>query len=93
MEEVPPWWDVEALRLVEGIEKSIVRLHLDSQGEFIAILNAILMQLESQQTVPGAVALLVDSLRVLAAARGIEPHHRRHLDQRLDELVQRLTTP
>lgn len=78
--------------MADAIEKSIVRLHLDSQGEFMAITNAIAVQLESQYTVPEVVRLLVESLRTLAAARGIEERDRRRLDQRLDELIDRVRT-
>lgn len=85
-----PWWDAQALRMAETIERSIVRLRLQSQGEFIAIINAIEMQLESRQTVPEVVQLLTDSLRALAVARYIEERHRRRLDQRLGELVDRI---
>ena len=87
-----PGWDAKALRMTNAIERSIVRLNLDSQGEFIAIINAILMQLESQHTVPEVVRRLVDSLRTLARARGIEPGSMHRLDQRLDELLERLRT-
>lgn len=78
--------------MADAIEKSIVRLHLDSQGEFVAITNAIAVQLESHNTVPEVVRLLVESLRTLAAARGIEERDRRRLDQRLDELIDRVRT-
>lgn len=85
-----PWWDAQALRMAETIERSIVRLRLQSQGEFIAIINAIEMQLESRQTVPEVVQLLTDSLRALAVARYIEDPLKRRLDQRLAELVDRI---
>ena len=90
--EQVPWWDAKALRLVDAIERSIVRLNLDSQGEFVAIINAIAMQLESQQTVPEVVRILADALRALARARSIEERHRRLLDQRLNELIERVQT-
>jgi len=90
--EQVPWWDAEALRMVDAIERSIVRLNLDSQGEFVAIINAIAMQLESQETVPEVVGILADALRALARARSVEELHRRRLDQRLDELIERVKT-
>ena len=90
--EQVPWWDAKALRMADAIERSIVRLRLGSQGEFVAITNAIAMQLESPDTVPEVVRLLAESLRALAASRGLEERHRRPLDQRLDELVGRVTT-
>jgi hypothetical protein len=86
-----PWWDAKALRMVEAIERSIARLRLDSQGEFIAIINAIEVQLESKETAPKVVRLLIESLRALAHARAIEEPRRRHLDQRLNELLDRVS--
>ena len=85
-----PRWDAKALRMVEAIERSIMRLHLESQGEFMAITNAIEVQLESKETVPEVVRLLIESLRSLARARAIEEPRRRRLDQRLNELLDRV---
>ena len=62
------------------------------QGEFVAIMNAIAMQLESQKTVPEVVRLLGESVRALAVARGFEERYKRRLDQRLDELIERVRT-
>lgn len=70
--EQVPWWDAKALRMADAFEGAIVRLNLDSQGEFVAIMNAIVMQLESKQTVPEVVRILVESLRALAP----RPRHR-----------------
>ena len=86
-----PWWDAKALRMVEAIERSIMRLPLESQGEFMAITNAIEVQLESKETVPEVVRLLIESLRSLARARAIEEPRRRRLDQRLNELLDRVS--
>jgi hypothetical protein len=91
--EQVPWWDAKALRLVAAFERSIVRLGLDSQGELIAIVNAIEVQLESPQTVPTVVRLLIDSLRALVAARIDDDRHRRRLDQRLEEILDRVSPP
>lgn len=90
-DELVPGWDAEALRLLAGIERSVVRLHLDGQGEFIAIINAIEMQLESRRTVPEVVHLLVASLRTLVLARQIDERHRKRLDERLADLADRVT--
>ena len=86
-----PWWDAKALRMVEAIERSIVRLRLDSQGDFMAIINAIKVQLESKETGSEVVRLLIDSLRTLARARAMEKSRQRRLDQRLNELLDRLS--
>ncbi len=45
-----------------AIEQSIVRLRLESQGEFVALINAIEMQLESCQPVEKVMRLLADAL-------------------------------
>ena len=87
-----PWWDAKALRMVEAIARSIMRLHLESQGEFMVVTNAIEVQLESKETVPEVVRLLIESLRSLARARAIEEPRRRRLDQRLNELLDRVSS-
>ena len=66
-------WDEQALRMVSGIETSILPLDLPSQGQFIALTNAIEMQLESGAPVPDVVRLLGDALLALAQARRL-PH-------------------
>ena len=76
-----PWWDATALRMVQAIERSIVRLRLECQGEF-AIINAIEMQLESRDTESDVVRLLADSMAALAAARPISERDRRTLEER-----------
>ena len=75
--------------MVDAIERSLVRLNLDSQGEFVAILNAILMQLESGQPVPVVVDHLAYALLALAHHRGVDdgrlrsPEKRQALTQRV----------
>lgn len=88
-----PWWDAKALRMIEAFERSVVSLGLDSQGEFVAIVNAIEVQLESTDTVPAVVRSLIESLRALVAARIDDERHRRRLDQRLDQLLERVSRP
>lgn len=85
-----PWWDAKALRMVEALERSITRLRLDSQAEFVAIINAIEVQLESRETEPLVVRHLVDGLRALIAARPLQERNRRSLAERLDDLVKRV---
>ena len=92
LDEVP-WWDAKALRMVTAFERSIQGLRLDSQGEFIAIVNAMEVQLESMETVPAVVRLLIESLRLLVATRVEDERHRRRLDQRLEALLQRISPP
>jgi len=81
--DAPPGWDVKALRMVTAIEGSLVRLHRDDQGQVIAILNAMLMQLESGHPVPVALDHLAYALLALAQHRlgrepeGVHPARRR----------------
>ncbi len=86
-----PWWDAKALRMVTAFERSILRLRLDSQGELVAIVNAIEVQLESTETVSAVARLLIESLRALVAARVDDERHRRSLDQRLVALLERVS--
>lgn len=85
----PPGWDVQALRMVDAVERAIVRLQLDAQGEFVAIINAMLMQLESGQPVPAVVDHLAYALLALAQHRGVD-YNRLRLPEILQALTQRV---
>lgn len=73
----------------EDIERSIVRLDLDSQGEFVALINAMQLQLDSGVPVERVVRLLSDAVLALAEARGVQEPKLR-LAERLDTLVTRV---
>jgi len=75
--------------MLAGIERSIVRLDLDAQGEFIALINAIEFQLETGRPVVRVVKLLSDALLELAPVRGMDPEKLR-LKERLDALLDRI---
>lgn len=75
--------------MTEQIERSIVRLDLDSQGEFIALINAMQLQLDSGEPVERVVRLLSDAVLALAEARGLQEPALRLAD-RLDNLVKRV---
>lgn len=77
-------WDEQALRMVSGIEASIRPLDLPSQGQFIALTNALEMQLESGAPVPDVVRLLGDAILALA-------HHRQLPSRTQSDLQQRVT--
>jgi hypothetical protein len=79
--------DDRAYRMTEAIERSIVRLALDSQGEFVALINAIQLQLDSGRPVERVVRLLADAFLALAEARGVRDPKLR-LGERLDILVE-----
>ncbi len=81
--------DEQALRLVSGMEAAIVRLDLDSQGQFISLFNAMEMQLESDQPVPAVLDRLADALLELASARGVDAE-RLYLPQQLQTLHNRV---
>ena len=67
-------WDAKALSIISGMERSMKRLALESQGEFIAIFNAIEMQIESGQPLLPVVRHLTEALLALAEGRGVARH-------------------
>jgi hypothetical protein len=85
-------WDEQALRMVTGIEKAIIPLDLDSQGQFISLTNAMEMQLESGEPVPDVVRLLGDALLALAKARKLPPKTQANLAHRISALDERVRT-
>jgi len=89
MAEWQPPWDEQALRQLARIERDIVRLDLDCQGEFIAILNAIEMQLERADPDVETVAHLGDALLALATARCVDAKRLR-LEKQLHALLDRI---
>ncbi len=64
--------DTAALRITARLERAIQRLGLEAPGEFVAIINAIDMQLESGRPVVATIAHLTDALRELTVARGVD---------------------
>ena len=84
-----PVIDEAALRITARLERGIRRLGLEAPGEFVAIINAIDMQLESGQPVAATVAHLTDALRELALARGVDISRLR-LTENVSQLMHRL---
>jgi len=78
--------------MVSGIEQTILPLDLHSQGQFIALTNAIEMQLESAAPAPDVVRLLGDALLALAAARRLPQQTRADLARRVSALNVRIGT-
>lgn len=78
--------------MVSAIERCILPLDLDSQGQFISLTNALEMQLESGDPVPQVVRLLADALLALAKARGVPPTVHKDLSRQLSALIQRVRT-
>ena len=85
---VPPW-DERALAIVTQIERAIVRQGLLSQGQFIALTNALEMQLESGEPDSQTVTHLCQALLCLARARGVDLR-KAQLPERLEQLRARL---
>ena len=83
-------WDEQALHMVSGIETSIRPLDLPSQGQFIALTNAIEMQLESGAPVPDVLGLLGDALLALAQARRLPQDTQADLASRIAALNKRV---
>lgn len=81
----------EAYRITSAIERSIVRLRLESQGQFVALINAIEMQLDSGEPNATVVRLLSDALLALADAKRLERNSLKLYD-RLDALNKKVST-
>jgi len=64
-------WDLPTMNLVSRIERAIVRLELNSQAEFVSLLNTLQVQLESGDPDPRVITLLGEALLALARARGL----------------------
>lgn len=84
-------WDEQALKMISGIERSIVALDLDSQGQFVALTNAMEMQLESGAPVPEVVRLLGEALLALSQARRLPQQRQTDIRRRLSALNQRVS--
>ena len=85
-------WDERALNMVSRIEKSIVALNLDSQGQFIALTNALEMQLESSAPSREVVRLLGEALLALAHARCLPQDSQTDLTERVSALNERVSS-
>ena len=83
-------FDRQAAGLVRRIEQALVRLDLPSQGQFVAILNALDVQIDSLAPDPEVVAHLAEALLALARARGLDPAALR-LPEQLHALRDRIT--
>jgi hypothetical protein len=76
--------------MVSGIEASIIPLDLPSQGQFIALTNALEMQLESGAPVPDVVRLLADAILARARARQLPSPTPTDLQHRVSALNDRV---
>lgn len=83
-------WDEQALSMVTGIEKAIIPLDLDSQGQFISLTNAMEMQLESGAPAAEVVRLLGDAVLALAQERRLPRDTQTDLARRISALNQRV---
>ena len=92
MNEAKFFWDEGALRIASQIERSIVRLQLDCQAEFVSLVNALEVQLESGAPDANVLRLLADAFLAWADARGLD-RTRLKLDQRFDSLLRRIPSP
>lgn len=76
--------------MVTGIERVIIPLDLDSQGQFISLTNAMEMQLESGTPTPEVVRLLGDAVIALAKAHRLPKPAQAELRKRISALNQRV---
>jgi hypothetical protein len=78
--------------LVSPIEKSIVPLNFDSQGQFIALTNANRMHSSLARLAVEVVRLLGEALLVLARARCLPQDSQTDLALRLSALNERVSS-
>jgi hypothetical protein len=76
--------------MVTGIEKLVIPLDLDSQGQFISLTNAMEMQLESGAPVADVLELLGDAVLALAKARRLPQTTQADLTHRISALNNRV---
>ncbi|HEX9736831.1 MAG TPA: hypothetical protein VGG06_33105 [Thermoanaerobaculia bacterium] len=76
--------------MVTGVEKVIIPLDLDCQGQFISLTNAMEMQLESGAPVADVVRLLGDAVLALAKARRLPQPTQADLTKRISALNNRV---
>jgi len=81
--------DDKAFGLLSSIERSILRLELESQAQFVALINAIEVQLEFGRPDPGVIRLLGQALLRLADRQGLDRNTLK-LDDRLQRLQERV---
>lgn len=87
METQDVFYDEGAVAIVSAIRQAIRRLRLpgETQAQFMALLNAIEVQVEVRQAAPTALHHLCQALLALADARGLD-RTKLELDQRLEDL-------
>jgi len=83
------FWDEGAFSIISGIERSLKRLDLDCQAQFISVTNALEVQFESGDPQPIVVRLLSDALLTVAEARGVDVK-KMQLSKKLDRLNDRI---
>ena len=83
------FWDEGAFAIISGIERSLKRLDLDCQAQFISVTNALEVQFESGDPLPTVVRLLSDALLTVAEARGVDVK-KMQLAKKLDRLNDRI---
>lgn len=83
-------WDEQALAMVTDIERLIIPLDLDSQGQFISLTNAMEMQLESGEPAPQVIRLLGEALIALAKTRRLPKPTQAELHRRVSALNHRI---
>lgn len=78
------------MAVVASIERTVQRLHLERQSEFIAILNAIECHVEEGQGDPGVLRHLADALVAMAAIAQLDARAVTIITRKLDRLRDRL---
>jgi hypothetical protein len=83
-------YDANAVAIIKSIERTVQRLRLDRQGEFIAILNAITYHVEEGQGDLGVLQHLTDALMATAAVMRLDARAVTLITRKLDKLRERV---
>lgn len=89
MDDLDFHYDEEAIEMVVEIENDIRQLHLPTQGQFISLINALLVVLESGWPDPTLLRHLGDAFLRLADIHGVD-RRKLKLDQRIQDLRRRI---
>jgi hypothetical protein len=79
-------YDTKAVAVIASIERTVLRLRPDRQGEIIAILNAITSHIEEGQGDPGVLRHLTDALVAMAAVVCLDARAVKVFTRKLDKL-------
>jgi hypothetical protein len=86
-------YDTKVVAVIASIERTVLRLRPDRQGEIIAILNAITSHIGEGRGDPGVLRHLTDALVAMAAVVRLDSRAVTLITRKLDTLRDRVGRP